>query len=245
MQILSFDTSSSDIHLSLLKDDKIAFEQIIPPERKNRQESASLLLPAIDSALKMTGWHKADLDLIVVGVGPGSFTGVRVSVITARTIGQALSLPVLPISILEVLAMRSSERPCAIVLDAGGGKLYGAAYSDDLCEISEGKLLEPFCSSPDELVSKLADQAKWIIEPGLDEAVLAKDKIVLQYPSLGNRASAAGLLALKRLRAGSLDLKRKSLSKVYPWDNVLPLYLRSPSVTLKADGSSNKTTSAR
>lgn len=296
MQILSFDTSGPEVHIALMQDGAVIFEEIIPPAQKNRQESASMLLPSIDAALKRYSWQKQDLDALVVGVGPGSFTGVRVAAITARSIGQALGIAVIPISYLEVLAWRI-QLPCAIALNAGSGKLYIAAYCDESepgsslrqppiagagqdrsiilpassHTLSENHLLEaagspalpgspntgrgafrrrtpveiitPFCGSVADLQSALTGLNKIILEPGLDESVLAKDKTVLPFPAAANIAADAACIASDRIKSSGNNCNRQVLAETYPWDNVLPLYLRSPSVTLKKaeNGSSNQT----
>ncbi len=234
MRILSFDSSGYDIQIALVQDDVIAREERITPSRKDRQESASMLLPVIDSATKQLSWSKRSLDLIVVGIGPGSFTGVRVSVITARSIGQALSLGVVPFSSLELLACRSL-RPCVVVLNAGAGKIYAAVYDDDISSGSGGLLLKPFCGSPDELHSKLSyfkleQLSHWVLGDGVNEAALATGNAVLTHAAEVNLAADAGLLAYKSLSPGN---NRETLAHLYQWDKVLPLYLASPSVTLK------------
>ena len=126
MRILSFDTSSSSVHLSLLAspgapgDARLhaAVERVIAPASADRLEVASLIYPGIDTALRDAGWSKHDLSLIVVGTGPGSFTGIRVAVIVARTLCQTLKLPLLGISSLEAYGFAAGT-PCAVVLSAG------------------------------------------------------------------------------------------------------------------------------
>lgn len=249
MHILSFDTSGPDLQIALAQDETILFAQLIPPAQKNRQEAASVLLPSIDAATKSLGWKKSDIDLVVVGTGPGSFTGVRVAVITARSIGQALNCGVIGINTLEVLAF-ASERPSAVVLNAGAGKLYVGAYAQDLfTQENGGQLFAPFCGDADECRNACAAIDQIVLEADLEPSIPGSDKRFLPFPSGGNSAAAAAIIASRRIH--SMKLKRESLAKAYPWDNVLPLYLRSPSVTLKAppkaiaqtsNGSPNKTT---
>ncbi len=232
-----------NVQLALLDEGKIVFEQSIPPTQVNRQESASVLLPSIDEALKELSWDKASLDLITVGVGPGSFTGVRVSVITARTIAQGLRLAVYPVSLLEVLAA-TVERPCSIVLSAGGGKFYTAAYGADLAGSDKGELFAPRCTDLEETKSALASLSSvqhLLLDNGLEEAQFINGKSLVAYPSSINVATVGALLSWERLLNLADKLNRNSLAALFPWDNVLPLYLRSPSVTLKSNGSSSKT----
>lgn len=231
------------MQIALLEQGKIVFEQSLPPTQPNRQESASVLLPSIDAAMKQLNWKKNELDLIAVGVGPGSFTGVRVSVITARTIAQGLGLGVYPVSFLEVLAGESS-RPCSIVLSAGGGKYYTSIYGMDLFNLDKGELFAPLCTDLNETINALASYPEvknLLLEPGLDQSQFSDDKSLLAYPTELNVAAAGAKLVWQRLLKVPDKLNRKSLASMFPWDNVLPLYLRSPSVTLKSNGSSNKT----
>jgi tRNA threonylcarbamoyl adenosine modification protein YeaZ len=239
MQILSFDTSSRDVQIALMQDGLIVLEESISPPVHSRQESASVLLPSIDAALKKLTWRKSDLDFIVVGVGPGSFTGVRVAVMAARTIGQALALGVLPVCRLEVLAL-ASARPCAVVLNAGAGKYYMGVYGEDLSLESAAQLQQPVCAGQAELQSRLARFQNWVLEPGLSERFLADGRTV--YAPEVNLASAGVRLAFKRIFNSATNVKRSALAEAFPWDNVLPLYLQSPSVTLKVKhGTSDKT----
>ena len=104
MHLLSFDTSTSDLHLCLTDCGQVVAQRIIKSNLENRQVrqyAASYLIPSIQELLTTAGWCKSTLTALVVGIGPGSFTGVRTAVVTARTIAQALQLPLVGISIFE------------------------------------------------------------------------------------------------------------------------------------------------
>jgi tRNA threonylcarbamoyl adenosine modification protein YeaZ len=109
MRLLSFDTSSRGLSVAILEDGQILAEanfegQAGDRPKADRQEAVSLLLPTIDELTTRLGFKKGDYSAIAVGIGPGGFTGVRVAVVTARTLGQALDLPVVGINSLEVAA---------------------------------------------------------------------------------------------------------------------------------------------
>lgn len=240
MQLLAFDTSGPVIQIAVQKDDKLLFQDRIAPQDKSRQESASQLVPAIDRALKAAGMKKSELDLIVVGVGPGSFTGVRVAVVTARTLGQTMKLAVMPVSSLEMLASRLMQET-SLLLSAGGGKYFAAAY-DGTEFVNE--VLKPICASMDELEEYLRGSQKIAAEAGISlPQSIYENKLRLELPLDFNYAAEAARLAYKRIEKSGLNASRAALAEAYPWDNVLPLYLRSPSVTLKTNGSSDKSTS--
>ena len=94
---------------------------------------AEHLMDVIDTALSKAGLGFADLDAIAVSVGPGSFTGVRVGVATARGLALALKVPAVGVSTLEALAEEAREndadRPVFVRIDAGRGQAYVAGFS--------------------------------------------------------------------------------------------------------------------
>jgi tRNA threonylcarbamoyl adenosine modification protein YeaZ len=94
-----------------------------------RREHASGLVPAIDEALGEAGVSRRDLSGVVVGEGPGSFTGVRVAAATAKGLAYALDIPLWAVSSLIASALASEAGPVRYVLfDARGDRVYGACY---------------------------------------------------------------------------------------------------------------------
>ena len=94
MKILAFDTSSTALSVALLEDEKLVAETTVTV-KKNHSIS---LMPTIDFLVAQAGWQPSDLERIVVAQGPGSYTGLRVAVATAKTLAQligrlGLSLP--------------------------------------------------------------------------------------------------------------------------------------------------------
>ncbi|MDN5929325.1 MAG: tRNA (adenosine(37)-N6)-threonylcarbamoyltransferase complex dimerization subunit type 1 TsaB [Hyphomicrobiales bacterium] len=96
---------------------------------------AERLIGVIESALGQAGITYNDLDRIGVAVGPGSFTGVRVGVATARGLALALSIPATGVNTLEALAAEARTgfpgRPILAVIDGRRGDIYCAAYAPD------------------------------------------------------------------------------------------------------------------
>jgi tRNA threonylcarbamoyl adenosine modification protein YeaZ len=88
---------------------------------------AELLTPAISSVLDDAGLTMADLDAVVTGLGPGPFTGLRVGVVTAATLGDARGLPVIGVCSLD--AIGSGAR--TVVTDARRKEVYWAVYDAD------------------------------------------------------------------------------------------------------------------
>lgn len=99
MICLFFDTSSDLLKVSLIKDDKIIFDK----ELHTKNDHSSYLVPTIDEAFKSNNIDFKELDEIIVGNGPGSFTGTRISIAVAKTYAFSFNIPVYMISSLEEL----------------------------------------------------------------------------------------------------------------------------------------------
>jgi tRNA threonylcarbamoyladenosine biosynthesis protein TsaB len=107
MLILAFDTATEIATSALVSDGEVLGE---------RTSRASTLLEDVDALLRQGGAHPSELDALAVGIGPGSFTGVRVGLATARGLAFALAVPVAGVSTLAALA---AGAPGAIpVIDA-------------------------------------------------------------------------------------------------------------------------------
>ena len=99
MICIFFDTSSDLLKVSLIKDNKIIFDK----ELHTKNDHSSYLVPTIDEAFKSNNIDFKELDEIIVGNGPGSFTGTRISIAVAKTYAFSFNIPVYMISSLEEL----------------------------------------------------------------------------------------------------------------------------------------------
>jgi len=95
MLILAFDTATDVATSALVADDEVLGE---------RASRAVTLLEDVDALLRQAGAHTRELQGLAVGIGPGSFTGVRIGLSTARGLALALDLPVAGVSTLDALA---------------------------------------------------------------------------------------------------------------------------------------------
>ncbi|MCM3700027.1 tRNA (adenosine(37)-N6)-threonylcarbamoyltransferase complex dimerization subunit type 1 TsaB [Paenibacillus macerans] len=100
-RLLAFDTSTSSLAVAVMEDGRLLAERSMHAER----DHSSLLVTAIGECLDAAGLSKRDLTGIAVGVGPGSYTGIRIAVTTAKTLAWALRIPVYRVSSLEALAL--------------------------------------------------------------------------------------------------------------------------------------------
>ena len=100
MKVLAFDTSSKALSVAILDG-----EQLLADVTVNVKKNHSInLMPAIDFLMNSVDLKPADLDRIVVAQGPGSYTGLRVAVATAKTLAYALGIELVGVSSLYALA---------------------------------------------------------------------------------------------------------------------------------------------
>ena len=95
MLILAFDTATDVATSALVADGEVLGE---------RSSRAVTLLEDVDALLRQAGAHTRDVEALAVGIGPGSFTGVRIGLSTARGLALALGVPVAGVSTLDALA---------------------------------------------------------------------------------------------------------------------------------------------
>ncbi len=115
-RILAFDTSSVRGSVALLEGKEMRAEIRLHSVQTHSKE----LLRSIDFLLERIGWKLDNLNLVAVGNGPGSFTGIRIGVATALGIAHSLSIPFVEISGLDALAHQVShlDGRIAVVMDA-------------------------------------------------------------------------------------------------------------------------------
>jgi tRNA threonylcarbamoyladenosine biosynthesis protein TsaB len=126
--VLGIDTASGRASIALARGAAVLAEECL----EERGAHARDLLPRLERLLRDRGLAAADLGGIGVSVGPGSFTGVRVGMATAKGLGYALDVPCAGLSTLEALARAAAAALgsgvlCA-ALDAGRGEVYGALF---------------------------------------------------------------------------------------------------------------------
>lgn len=133
MKILAFDTSSTALSVALLEDSSLLAETVI----NIKQNHSVNLMPTIDFLLTAAGLTPGDLDRIVVAEGPGSYTGLRMAVATAKTLAYSLKIDLVGVSSLASLALASQQEGLVIpLIDARRRNVYAGFYL-------KGKALEP------------------------------------------------------------------------------------------------------
>ncbi len=126
MRILSLETIAAAGSVALLDDERIIAELELDTTRR----SAQTLAPGIDQLLKQAGWRPADVELVAVASGPGSFTGLRIGVTTAKTFAYAVGCQAIGVHSLLAIASRAPRdfESVSAALDAQRGELFVADF---------------------------------------------------------------------------------------------------------------------
>ena len=132
--LLAFDTATPLVTVALHDGEDVVLEHTSEQRMKHGEQ----LAPLIERALNDAGIVRQDLTAIAVGVGPGPFTGLRVGLVTARTLGFVLEIPVYGVCSLDVLALEavetgtvSGEGDFVVATDARRREVYLASYDAD------------------------------------------------------------------------------------------------------------------
>jgi tRNA threonylcarbamoyladenosine biosynthesis protein TsaB len=153
--VVGFDTATPATAVAVLAGDR-AFEARHDPEPGQRPGHATRLLPLVRQAMERASVSWNQVDRLAVGVGPGTFTGLRIGIATAVGIARARDMPVNGISSLRTLAAGANAashaapgRLTVAVIDARRGEAFAAAYQGDV------ELWPPAALGPDALAERV------------------------------------------------------------------------------------------
>lgn len=140
--VLGIDTSGV-VCAGVAVDGAVVASGVIPDTRAHAEQ----LMPLVQQVMADAGLTLAEVDRIAVGVGPGPFTGLRVGVVAAVTLGEALGVPVRGVCSLDVLAHQANESSDFVVAtDARRKEWYWASHDAD-----GNRVDGPFVTAPDQL----------------------------------------------------------------------------------------------
>jgi tRNA threonylcarbamoyl adenosine modification protein YeaZ len=173
---------------------------------------AEHLMTVIEEALHRAGKRYADLTAVAVSVGPGSFTGLRVGVATARGLALALEIPAIGVTTLEALAAEARQafpdRPVFAALDGGRGEIHAALY-DELAVLRYG----PAAITLEDAATMASANAAGSVLAGTAATSVAK--AAGRVVDIGPTGATADIAVYARLAAGKT-----------PGEKPKPLYLR-------------------
>ena len=210
MVLVAFESSTRSPSVAALIDG-----ELLEADLDGANAHASDLLPCLAQLLESRDRSPKDISAVAVGVGPGSYTGLRVGIATAQGVARAADASLVGIPSGEAIAhaeLSPGERG-DLIIDARGGALYHARF-----ERTEGgveTLVAPRVVPADSLQALIDDSAVIFLDEALQRAVTTRggQRIVTERAP---RARALLELAESRLKAGNHDDP----------SSVLPLYLR-------------------
>lgn len=209
--ILAMDTSGAVCVLALAEDDgSVRAVSLF----ESRRTLSVRLLGEVDGLLTRNGLTLADMTAFAVGLGPGSFTGVRVGVTTAKTLAQVTGHPLVGVGTLDAYAsVLAKLNQCVMpVLPSRRGEVYAALYQGEEC------VEAPFAASLDEAQARLES---------LPDAVLCGDTRQLPswqgpaLPQLWTPPEGLAQSAARRLQNDDTD----------DFLSLVPLYVVAPSIS--------------
>jgi tRNA threonylcarbamoyladenosine biosynthesis protein TsaB len=187
MKILAIDTSTDYLSLAISDGEKVMARYHRPTFRNHSR----LIIPTISNLVKIAGLKIKDIDAFALSIGPGSFTGLRIGVVTVKALAYSLGKPIVTIPTLDVIA-RNAGNFCGLicpVIDARKSKIYACLYKSDgkvVKKISKYLLLPV-----EELLKKTAAYDKVLFLGDALGLVGCDVKIKSWYPKAGTVADLA------------------------------------------------------
>ena len=227
MIVLGLDTSTPATVAGLRLDDGTVLQARDDPQAGGRPGHSMRLLDFAHRLLAEAGFGWDRIELIAVGVGPGTFTGLRIGIATARALAQSLDVDLVGISSLRALAFGASKTVPAI--DARRGEVFLAAYD------AERELLAPQAVRPEALAELLAASS---LDPHREEWTAVGDGALLYrdwFERLGLRVPQDGAEA-HRVQASAICALALDLSGGKGGGDVVPDYLRRPDAEASLEG---------
>ena len=196
--ILAIETATEICSVSLIRDNEI----IALRESEGNNEHSALLASFIDEIMHETGLHLKQLDAVAVSKGPGSYTGLRIGVSTAKGLCYALSKPLISVATLEAMAFQviadekisTDEIQLCPMIDARRMEVYMAVFNSKREEITavkaeiidensfsgiEKKVLI-FGNGAEKCTSVLADNDKIVFLPGVKASAVSVAKLAVE-----------------------------------------------------------------
>ncbi|OHB72229.1 MAG: tRNA (adenosine(37)-N6)-threonylcarbamoyltransferase complex dimerization subunit type 1 TsaB [Planctomycetes bacterium RBG_13_63_9] len=129
VRILALETTEMIGSVAAMQDRNLLSERML----STQQRSAQSLAPGLRSLLKQVRWRPADVELVAVSIGPGSFTGLRVGVATAKAFAYAAGAEILGVDTLQVIAAAAPDEIPALsaAVDAQRGQVVAQSFERD------------------------------------------------------------------------------------------------------------------
>ena len=208
MKILALDTSTNMASVAVMDENMVLGEYSLNQDLSHSEN----LVPMIKEVLDSLGLKVSDIDLYGVSIGPGSFTGLRISVATVKAFAHLFHKPIVGVSTLEALAFNLPYNNIVVpMIDARRDRVYTGIYSwkdNELISLMKADAVEV-----DILLDKLDKDYKNIVVNG-NGSLLHRERIreklgsKVSFSSIGDnssRATSVGELALIKYNKGEVD----------------------------------------
>jgi tRNA threonylcarbamoyladenosine biosynthesis protein TsaB len=217
MLLLGIETSTARSSVALVNQDHVVASASLGVPRRHGE----FLGPAIEFCLEQAGTGIDRITGVVVGTGPGLYTGLRVGIATAQTFAAARGLPVVGLSGLDVLAfsVRYSRLLIGAVIDARRGELFWAFYRSVPGGVQ--RLTEPLVGTVDQLVAEVEARGEDVLLVG-DGALAAR----AQLDDTGVRCAGPDLAWPDAANLAQLAVPRFVREETQRPEELRPLYLR-------------------
>lgn len=219
--VLGFDTATPLTAVAVTRGEEVVLECLLEPEPGARPRHAAELLGAIDEGVAAAGgWER--IGTIAVGVGPGSFTGLRMGIATARALAQALGKPVAPVGSLAALGRAIGEHDGAsgrhrlAAIDARRRELFAALY-----DAGGAAVWKPAVGAPEAIAERLAELDSRPLAAG-DGALRFRQELVAAGAEIPREDDPVHRLSARqvcRLAEGEVPVRPEAVE---------PMYLRRP-----------------
>lgn len=222
MKYLAIETATPGASVAVVED----ATTLAAASRIDKVGHATFLVPAIDFCFDQVGWSPSDLDAIVVDIGPGLYTGLRVGLATAQGLAAAFGIPIVPASSLDAIALeaRTGHRLIWAIVDVRRGELAMARYRPVPGGVVKDGGIE--LVTPDVFKAQLIETNEESLVVG-DMTALPDGFISTIHRVKVGRPRYPYAVALAEVGRGRYE------KGVYPAaDEIQPLYLRDADVTI-------------
>jgi tRNA threonylcarbamoyladenosine biosynthesis protein TsaB len=220
MAVVGFDTATADTAVCATRDGKVLHEELLGLAPDGTPRHSTALLAEVERAAAAAGGWDA-VDRLVVGLGPGSFVGIRIGIATARGLATSTGLPVTGVCTLDALGRALGEpagpgRDRLAVLDARRGEVFAALYTP-----AGERPWEPLVVAPEELAERVSELPAPPLAAG-SGAVRFRDELASRGVDVPvdddpvHRVAARHVCALAEAAADRGD------------ERLEPIYLRAP-----------------
>ena len=228
MKVLGIDTSSLATSIAVIEDNKLICEYTVNTKKTHSQK----LMPMIENMLKISEVNVNDMDIIAICQGPGSFTGLRIGMATAKALSHVNNLPIVGVNSLELLAgnMDLTDKKICSILDAQRTQVYTGQYKFENNKLVELKSIDVV--EIDDLLEELKDsKEQWIL---VGEAVYKYEDKIKEIENIYIPAPSHNVNKASSLCSIAMNKYNQNID-VYDCYSINPVYIRKSQAEVQYD----------